>query len=381
MYPDNLSTRLATYAAELGSKAATTRGQLRAVCADPERARRVIRDFKPHVEGAREAVSPQEADVRRAMSDPRFRTRWLRRVRAELAAVPPAGADYHELFARHAELRAQATRVAPPAWRVVLRATLPASAFRAFAPLGHVAEYLGWDHRGLDSRFLVGMRFAAQHTPGETTWRGGRAVSYRRAERVTTIQSVLVTTSPTSCRLEMRGTKRTVRLDIPCAASSVSTRGLLPGDLYSVERSGGVLTRYDARQNITGVSVPLPELLREQYGLWEHGLTYADCGHEIGRKLSITRANFKSERVSDPDRRAARLLARLSTAPVVLADARAAGFCHAGIAAWCTARGIDSSATVAVRTLARDDDPQARQLAVRVASRIWAARRGKAVAA
>lgn len=142
--------------------------------------------------------------------------------------------------------------------------------------------------------------------------------------------------------------------------------------------------RVDRDGRVSGVAVDMPEDLRGQFGRYEHGATLAACEEEIERKRAVLRTQAAQRRATARDSRAARLLARISTATARYDDARALGYCEAGILAWARSRGIDESTLralpVELRTLYADPDSRARELAVRVAERVWATRHAMEVA-
>ena len=72
------------------------------------------------------------------------------------------------------------------------------------------------------------------------------------------------------------------------------------------------------------------------------------------------------------DRRA-RLIARVCKgAKVTLADARESGYCDAGISAWRSARGLTHATSIDLPALARDANPLAIKLALRLARKLAA---------
>jgi hypothetical protein len=74
------------------------------------------------------------------------------------------------------------------------------------------------------------------------------------------------------------------------------------------------------------------------------------------------------------DERKARLLARLSTSLTAnCEDARACGYCVAGIAAWAAERGVALDSSVSLHTLAHDPDRRARAVALLVARKFISA--------
>lgn len=113
-----------------------------------------------------------------------------------------------------------------------------------------------------------------------------------------------------------------------------------------------------------GVAIPMPSDMAARYGRYEHGEDVAACMISIARK-----------RASVAISRAARLLARLGhRIRVSAADVHGAGACWDGIVSWCCARQIDHrSTTVSLRELWADS--RARPYALAVAQRIIMTRR------
>lgn len=125
--------------------------------------------------------------------------------------------------------------------------------------------------------------------------------------------------------------------------------------------------RYDREGNFDGIAIRNPDDLAARYGRWEHGATVAECRAEQARKRQIVadeRAKAEARRLDLEAQlrsavrlaRAARLLARISAAPVAAADVRAVGGCQSGIDAWAKSHGLDPAAdTIPLRTLAIDE--------------------------
>jgi hypothetical protein len=165
-----------------------------------------------------------------------------------------------------------------------------------------------------------------------------------------------------------------------CGGHTVSTevmRGvivdgdaLLDGDVIAI-RAGDHYIRYAADGIRTGVAVRMPDDLRTRWGRYEHGSDLAECEREIAHKREILAGEVAEHIRSQRRARAARLLARLSTRLTAdLADARAAGYCRAGISAWCASRSLDpETATVPINALMRDEDGHAQRLALTIAGR------------
>lgn len=150
----------------------------------------------------------------------------------------------------------------------------------------------------------------------------------------------------------------------------------LPGEI-AVRIDARTARRYHADTlRPAGIAIRMPVDMRSRFGQWEHGRSCAACQREIARKREALAHEEREREVSDRDRRAARLLARISRCiAATYSDARRAGLCRAGILQWCRQRGVSPEAAIPVRLLARDHDHQARELAVRVAMGVIRARR------
>lgn len=136
--------------------------------------------------------------------------------------------------------------------------------------------------------------------------------------------------------------------------------------------------------DVVGVAVPMPSDLRSRFGAWEHGIDAAACEGEIALKREVVVHEARRARQDRRDERATRLLARISHAPVGYAEARALGFCHAGISAWAERRGINlallETLSVPCAWLAADSDASAQRLARETARKIWMASRVRVAA-
>lgn len=147
----------------------------------------------------------------------------------------------------------------------------------------------------------------------------------------------------------------------------------LPGEWALVPARGSTYRRFAFDGKPTGAAVKAPKVL---WGRWEHGSTVAVCRAEIRSKRAILASETALAAATARDQRATRLLARLSTRiTVTRADARDAGYCLAGIEAWCRSHGVDVDVAIPLANLAKDPEPRARALAIRVANKVWAAHR------
>lgn len=176
-----------------------------------------------------------------------------------------------------------------------------------------------------------------------------------------------------------RGTKK-AELPMPPKGAVVSLhRGLIHGDLFLIERKIGnvrVATRYGPvmRNRVaigyrkTGVAVRFaltPEQAEHWVSpntpksnvYWEHGETIEECRREFARKAELTTRKAAEKAATAKIQRAAALIARLcSNLTVTHADARAVGYCEAGIAGFAQRNGL-SPDKVTVRRLRETGDP------------------------
>jgi hypothetical protein len=144
---------------------------------------------------------------------------------------------------------------------------------------------------------------------------------------------------------------------------------LLDGDLYATERHGIIIERYDAKDRKTGIAMRIPAIAGLSVA-YEHGKDIAECRAEYERKLQIRRDKAIAL-LHDTDYRAkrkARLVARLcGRLTCTIDDARAVGYCRAGIDAFRRRYGMGETATVA--ELRRTRDAQALRVVSYAASR------------
>lgn len=329
-------TRILAAAARAGSSAQTARGAIRALM----RLSRVARQEALFPAAAR--VSPTEylaAQARRRSLGIAARMSPAQVARAALPAVTDCAVALDGVQRRARERLLDSDLVLGLAVRAAITGEL-----RSAAADHTVASSYG---------YRVSYTCAAGHPEGDVVRVCVGRVAGAMADREVTIDVGLAS------RLR------------PCAT--------LSGDAVAVAVEGAHgehCVRFDADGRKTGVAVPMPKDLR-RYGIWEHGATIAECKRELAAKRRAIRAEDRERAVMRrnaaeraKDARRARLLARLSTTlTATFADARAAGYCTAGIESWCRARGLDPSGSVSLAALAHDADPQARALAIRVALR------------
>ena len=141
-------------------------------------------------------------------------------------------------------------------------------------------------------------------------------------------------------------------------------------------RLDGKVTRYALRGSRlvrTGVAVRMPADLLS-FGRYEHAKSLRGCAAEIKRKRDTSAAAEKLARLTARNERRARLLAKVSAKLTAsFDDARACGFCTAGITAWAADRGVALDSSVSLTTLAHDPDRRARAVALLVARKFIAA--------
>jgi hypothetical protein len=157
-------------------------------------------------------------------------------------------------------------------------------------------------------------------------------------------------------------------LQVPLVpGADYSHPSLLDGDLYAIEKRPGIVLRYSLKDGITGYAVHYPTTQGlEAY--WEHGATLDECRRERERKLALARVAQIQGRAA----RKARLIARLCGAlTCTVDDARAVGYCRAGIDAFCARYGLLGGAATVTQLRATQDAQVARvieQAARRVAT-------------
>lgn len=162
-----------------------------------------------------------------------------------------------------------------------------------------------------------------------------------------------------------------IELDTPLSLLSAHLAplpALLDGDIYAVRQQDGSYVRHGLR-GPTGYALHHPRL-RYNSG-WEHGVTLEECRAELAEKLRYQRGQEIEAKRTNAERR--RLERRISlvlilckNAVATLDDARGAGYCRAGIAAFQERHGFGDS--VPLRDLVATGNPQAVSLARRVAA-------------
>lgn len=109
-------------------------------------------------------------------------------------------------------------------------------------------------------------------------------------------------------------------------------------------RAGKVWNCYTGNQ-LTAVAVDMPADLQSRFGTYEHGVSVEKCHEEITRKRAIIDAAeakiAASEKSIKRTNRMASLLAKIGTNVMIgFDDARAVGFCEAGIRAFAAKVGV-----------------------------------------
>jgi hypothetical protein len=161
------------------------------------------------------------------------------------------------------------------------------------------------------------------------------------------------------------------RLERALASGRRIDKARLKTDALAIKNKAGVIIRYNADLRPCGRAIPMPADLRDEYGPYEHGITLADCRREIAHKRKAVAQRKLEAALAKRQERFARLFARVATnAHATVDDARAAGYCTAGIQAWCTERGVDPTGAVPLATLAHDADRRAQTVALLVARKI-----------
>jgi len=158
------------------------------------------------------------------------------------------------------------------------------------------------------------------------------------------------------------------------AGLAVTRDGLLSGDAFGLLR-GKFVERYARSGKLIGWASPMPHDLWHRFGAWEHATTQQGCAQEIENKRATLANEARVKIITARDARRTRLLARVSHKLVAtFDDARACGFCAAGITDWAAGRGIALDAEVPIAVLARDGDRRAQAVALLVARRALAVR-------
>ena len=178
---------------------------------------------------------------------------------------------------------------------------------------------------------------------------------------------------------------RPILLDTPRSllpSTLAPTSALLDGDVWGTVDRNGTVTRYDLNSRPTGVAVRVSPPSHHHW--WEHGATVEECRKEAARKILLNRARARENAARDREyavahaaanreaalrlRRARLVLALCRRAVATVEDARALGYCAAGIRAFRERHGLTTVETVPLRVLVRTGNPQAVSLARHLAS-------------
>ena len=125
---------------------------------------------------------------------------------------------------------------------------------------------------------------------------------------------------------------------------------LLPGDMYAIEVHSGVFNRYAPSGIATGLAVVMPNPYKPGTMYYEHGRDMHEIKEEYRRKLDIAQLSAKAEAIKKESARAVRLIVRIvKNSPVSFADARAVGYCRAGIESFCNRFGYSFSETGSIQ--------------------------------
>lgn len=351
--PD-LVSRIRQRAAELGSTAQTFRGQVRALHAAavqgritplPRTRRLFLADFR-----AAKAARTAHPEAKRARDDAEFRRGYLARLRREerrLCAEPTgntlvAWSDWLDKTTERLRVIATERSIATG------RASVPATPAKPIlvAIDDESADSVGWHtyRRCSDRRVLpTAGPSRLEHVAAISEYRGGRwktAVSARARDYV---RSVAVIDSAT-CTYLAHCTLRTITLPA--------------GWTWDVDGQGLRALRADGA---------------------DHHVTAADL---LGGADEIVAAAERQARLrAEAEARAAAESATVAEVQVCVADARRAGNCEAGIAAWAGQHELPLAAHVPAPVLLRlaARDPQA--LRVRLTVRVAAERHAREVQA
>jgi hypothetical protein len=144
------------------------------------------------------------------------------------------------------------------------------------------------------------------------------------------------------------------------ARSQVLSGALLDMELYGITLRNGVVERYNAQGEKTGIAV-LIRLVNGQE-VWEHGKTFADIKRERDTKNAILRAAELKKAHSLEMERAKRLVLRcVKNAEARFEDARAVGYCQAGIESFCNRHGYDVKSKLTLAQLRQHNETYALQ--------------------
>jgi hypothetical protein len=131
---------------------------------------------------------------------------------------------------------------------------------------------------------------------------------------------------------------------------------LIDNDLYAIKRSTNIYKRFDAQGKLTGYAKKMkhPENGKPY---WEHGRDLKEIAAEFEHKKQLAADKIERERIrkiklekEKKIERAKRLIMRIvNRADVTFSDARAVGYCAAGIKGFCDRNGIDFNENAKVK--------------------------------
>jgi len=379
-----LRARYLILARSLGSTAQTARGAVRYLrdCARPFRARvtrleaRQRRKEDVAAWRARQDMTSQEREDRRAATDPRFRRRLIRRLRAALRrdlapsrflAAPLLPPQYEAACAR---LRNLGARAVPPlaGGLALILATDRAAWWR------RLPAHARCQRRG-DWEVVPGWRTGPCDVPAGgyvwadsgAPWRGGapgrhrKQLEYLPALHRSTIRAVWIAEAG-NILVDVLGQRSTLTGPPPAEDERVTVTPDGRALVTRLDRRDGVQWRIARPESVHGCAAA-QRLTDPQNWLVTRGAKsyHADDCATARDAVRAAVANWRAQRRTA--RATARELAAARTRRVCVADGMRAGYCRAGILQWCADRRIraeraESGVPLGILIRRHSDDPR-----------------------
>lgn len=219
-----------------------------------------------------------------------------------------------------------------------------------------------------DQQVVLTARAAASQ--GKAVSDGGKvtASSYGYSWSTTSVSAIRKPDGTVAVKISRSGSSTVQFLAKWFESISLERSGVLSGGGdFAIKRKHG-WDCYTLDGVFVGIAVRvLDKVVRDRFGVWEHGKTVAEAQAEIARKRAIIDAEAESEKAAAKLERASRLLARLGTkASVSYDDARAVGACDPGIRAFADRIGRPITATITLAEIAKVEPVWAVKLARRI---------------
>ncbi len=299
-----LEQRIAWIASELGSKAKTKRGQLKAVVSNKVRAKFLglfLRALANPIGSRRWGISDWDRSERRAKNDPVYRKHWN--------AV------------KSAETRKRNTRA-----RYERETVHIGKCLEMYCGKTITRSDKGCIIYGSDAEHITDYSYYSKSYGHPAKWVNGAI--FRDPKTCT------ITVSPSSGnKWTIPGPKKSRRVCLEIGACTI-------GDAYALIGSNGVCERFGVDGLATGLSA-------KRQDEWEYGESLEEIYDEMDRKAIIRKNIAVEEEKSKRQNRFIKLASQLCRRAVVTEqDALDIGFCRAGIVGFRKTFGIGRSSTI-----------------------------------